>query len=53
MKFMHPETKEIFEVPDAHGQTLLEQGFYKRVEDTVEVRRKPGRPRKNEQVNGD
>lgn len=38
MKLQHPETDNTFEVTEAHGNMLLEQGFYK---EYVAPKRKP------------
>lgn len=43
MKLKNPNTKEVIEVPDTHGEMLLRKGFYRLV---VEEEKKPRTRRK-------
>lgn len=37
MKLINPKTKQIIDVPDSHGEMLLRQKFYQKVDTEVEA----------------
>lgn len=50
MKLQHPETKNIFEVEQAHGEMLLSKGFYKEAPIEKEIEVEAPKPRYNKKI---